>query len=848
MKCFLVQCTLIAACAALDTSLAQLSNTSLPDTSHKLNGAERTIRVTPGIEYDAGWLHRLLAGAHWRDVWTTEFSAEILDLDLFAGGLTPTKKGGSLQTLNLRLLGNDGREYKFRSLNKDGRRTLPPELQNSFVGDVFQDQISIGNPMASVVVPPLLNAVGVLNAEPRIVVMPSSERLKEFEKEFAGVLGTIEEHPKAGKNNDAGFKSADEIIDGFEIFEKLNEDNDERIDEVEFLKARLMDVLLGDRDRHADQYRWAGYKRDGKRVWLPIPRDRDFAFGRYDGLFPWASGLFVHSAVGFGESYPSILELTWIGRHLDRRFLGSLDKPIWDSVTAFIKSTLTDSLLLNALRNMPPEMFQVGGEKMFTMLKARRDNLNDAANEFYELLADVVDVYGSDKPERVEIRFPDNPASGEIEVAVYKKKSSALLFKRRFSSDETSEVRIHLLGGDDIVMTEGKGNSRIRIRVLRGEGNDQLIERSENARIKWYDAPADTSLEENVPEPKLEDRYRIVRTLPLVSFNSDDGIILGATSNITQHAFRADPYAHAFSLDARYGPQENRYDAQFLADSYTMIRGARAELLFKAGNLARANFYGIGNETPFSDSLDDADHYETRYHAVRIEPSVNVQMSKPLVFRVGAMYEYSSARVVAKSFLDQTKPYGLDVRSTIAATAGFTFEGRDVPIAPTKGAFVQVGGSFYPSAFNNDFTFGKISGDVRAYVPAKILTDIVFAFHAGGEKTFGTYPYHKASSIGGVSTIRGFARDRFAGDASLFGQAELRAELGRANLFVPGRLGFSLFGDAGRVFVKGERSRQWHSGFGGGLWFNVLNQFVLNVSAAGSTEGMRVYVASGFAF
>jgi hypothetical protein len=842
MKRFLHLSSLVAALAtwcASSSLRAQHPTLPLADSA----ALSRTLqRVTPGIEYQAGVLHKFFAGEHWRDLWATEFEAQVLDLDTFAGGLTPTKKGGSLQTLNLRFIGKDGREYKFRSLNKDGRRTLPPDLQNSFVGDVFQDQVSIGNPMAAVVVPTLLNAVGVLHVEPRIVVMPASERLQEFRNEFAGVLGTIEEHPR---DTPPAFGGADKIIDGFEIFETLREDNDEQVDAINYLKARLVDLLIGDRDRHADQYRWAGYKRDGKRMWLPIPRDRDFAFSRYDGVFPEMAGWFVHSAVGFGERYPSILELTWIGRHLDRRFLSSLDKPTWDSVTAHIKSTLTDSLLLRALHNMPPEMFHTGGMKMFTMLKARREDLNDAANEFYELLADVVDVYGSDKPERVEIAFPDPT---RVEVTMFKKKSSALLFRRRFSNDKTSEVRIHLLGGDDIVMTEGTATNTIRIRVLGGEGDDHLVNRAGRARIEFYDAPGDSTSEGLVPEPALEDRYRIMRTLPLLNFNSDDGILFGARTTITQHAFRADPYAYSLTIGAIYTPQFNRYDAYLLADSYTLLRGAHAALLINAGNATRANFYGIGNETPFSDSLDDADHYATRYHAVRLEPSVTFHLSKPFALRIGAMYEYASARVKQQNFLDLTKPYGLDVRSMIAFTAGFTFEGRDLPLVPTKGVYAHARASFFPSAFTNDFTFAKLSGDIRTYLPAKLLGNAVLALHAGGEKTFGTYPFQAASFIGGSTTLRGFARDRFAGDASLYGQAELRGELGRATLLVPGQLGFSVFGDGGRVFVNGERSRKWHTGFGGGLWFNVLNEFVLTGSIATSSEGSRAYITAGFAF
>ncbi len=808
------------------------------------------VRVTPGIEYQANGFHEFFAGAHWRDLWATEFEAEVLDLDSFAGGLTPTKMGGSLQTLNLRFIGNDGREYKFRSLNKDGKRTLPPELQESFVGDVYQDQISIGNPMAAVVVPPLLNALGVLNAEPRIVVMPASDRLKQFEKEFAGVLGTIEEHPKAGKENDPGFRGADNIVDGFEIFEALREDSDERIDAITYLKARLIDLLLGDRDRHADQYRWAGFERNGKREWQPIPRDRDFAFGRYDGVFPSAAGLFVHSAAGFGESYPSILELTWIGRHLDRRFLSSLDKPVWDSVTAYVKSAMTDSLMGYALRKMPKEMFDKGGAQMFSMLTSRRDKLNAAADEFYELVSDVVDVYGTDKAERVEIQCR---GSESVEVRLLEKETGEPLFGRVFSNNVTSEIRIHLLGGDDVANVEGTCRSGILIRILADGKNDKLVTTSNVSGVVFSNNNASPTAERTQPnkesvEQALEDRYRIWRTLPLVNFNSDDGIILGGTTTMTKHAFRADPYAYSLSLDAQYAPRVNHYDAQFHADSYTMIEGARTELLVKAGNLLRTDFYGIGNETVFSDSLDNADFYETRYHAILVAPFINVPVSHSLMMKFGGMYEYANARVRPNSLLAQTKQYGLGIRSTLAVSAGLTYDGRDLPIAPTRGVYLHANGLFSPSVFNNNFEFGKFNGDLRAYIPATILTDVVFAFHAGGEKTFGTYPFYKASSIGGIGTLRGFARDRFAGDASLFGQVELRAGLGHVNLFIPGRLGVSFFGDAGRVFVKGERSQQWHSGFGGGLWLNTLNVFLLNISAAGSAEGVRFYVTSGFGF
>ncbi len=815
----------------------------------------KTIRVTPGIQYDAGWLHRLLAGTHWRDVWTTEISAEVLDLDRFAGGLTPTKKGGGLQTKNLRFIGNDGREYKFRSMNKDAKRSLPPELQESVVADIIQDQISIGNPMASIVVAPLLNEVGVLNAEPRIVVMPRSERLKEFDDEFAGVLGIIEEHPKAG------FMGAEKVIDGLEIFEKLENDPDERVDEREFLKARLMDILIGDRDRHADQWRWAGYRLNGKRYWRPIPRDRDYGFGRFDGFFPWASGIFVHSLAGFGYGYPSILELTWIGRYLDRRFLSRLDKPVWDSVAAHIKSKLTDAVLRDALHKMPPEMSRKFGKTMFEMLKSRRDGLHDAAHDFYRLLSDVVDIYGSNKAERAEVKRLNDV---QVEVSVYEAEKGELLCKRIFSKEYTSEIRLHLLGGDDVATVEGENS--ILIRILGGDGNDELVDRSTNGRTEFYDYDKNTKVitgrgtrvelgdqetfrsKEKIPEPLQEDRYRIWSLTPIVNFNSDDGLIIGGGPNITQYGFRVEPYAHYLELTGAYATRFSHYDARFYSDFYDIIDNARVELILRASDLGFTRFYGFGNESSWDKSLAANRYYESNYQYVRVQPTVNFRASTLLTFWLGGVYEYSNVRAETNRFVDTLKPYGLGKRSSLGFSAGCSFDARDRLIVPSKGFTLNITGTYYPKVFTNDFEFWKASADIRGYLPTRMLTDVVFAAHVGGEKTFGTYPFYHASVIGGKTTVRGFARERFAGDASVFGQTEMRIALVPVNIFVPGMLGLSLFGDAGRVFVAGETSDKWHSAFGGGVWLNAVNRFVLNLTVASSPEVVSFYLTSGFMF
>ncbi|MGH7534426.1 MAG: BamA/TamA family outer membrane protein, partial [Gemmatimonadales bacterium] len=232
--------------------------------------APDSVTVVPGARYEAGWLHRVLLGDHYRDLWTTPVEAEVLDLGSFAGGLRPTKRGGGQQTRSLRFRGADGREYAFRSIDKDPSSLLPAELRGTVVSSVVQDQISAGHPAAPFVVAPLLKAAGVLYAEPRLVILPDGDsRLGEFEPEFGGMLGVFEERPDASDEDEAGFAGASEIISSDKLLKRLEDSPDDRVDARAFLKARLVDLFLGDWDRHRNQWRWARFGKAKPVQWVP---------------------------------------------------------------------------------------------------------------------------------------------------------------------------------------------------------------------------------------------------------------------------------------------------------------------------------------------------------------------------------------------------------------------------------------------------------------------------------------------------------------------------------------------------------------------------------------------------
>ncbi|MFQ5798154.1 MAG: BamA/TamA family outer membrane protein [Bacteroidota bacterium] len=843
------------------------------------------VRVIAGARYKAGWLHRVFFGSLWRNLWTTPMEVEVLDLDTFAGGLTVIRRSGGMQTKGLRFRGKDGRQYKFRSTDKDPKLAIPPDLRESIVYDISQDLISSANPLAPVVVDPFLEALGILHAETRVIMMPDDERLGEFRGEFAGMLGTIEVHPTAGAEGQPGFAGADKVISTYKLFSRLEDDNEERADATGFLTARLIDMYLGDWDRHMDQWRWARINEDGKKIWKPIPRDRDWAFARYNGLVPWISTLAIPQIEGFGDNYPKIADLAWSGRYVDRRLLVSLDKPTWDSVTTAVLERLTDTLLENAVRLLPPEMYAKEGEAMEKTLKSRRSKLREASEDYYKLISKYVDVRGSNKQEYAEIKRLDDH---RLEVALYKRskktgaKKGKPFYRRIFDDKHTRDVRLYLLGGDDIAVVEGKVNGSIQLRVIGGDGNDALID---NSKVKGYFL----SVVPFIPHPETKtrfydsDRRTRFRAGPSTAVNRqrvkppandiekyeppvrdwghdwkfgqwygvdpDNGLFIGGGPILYEFGFRAAPYVYRMELRGGYATETRKFRIDYSGEFFRLVKGARVFLLMRGSELDIDNFFGLGNETIRDERLEAADFYKVKQIRLLFHPTIEFPVFSRTKISLGSSVKYTNTKVEKNTFLDLTQPYGVRKISLLGFHGGFRLDTRDHPLVARHGTLFDLKGSYYPVVFNNRDSFVKARAEARAYLSGKVLTYTTLALRVAGEKIWGDHPFYESSFIGSSRTIRGFHRERFAGDASVIGNAELRLRLGKIKFLFPGAIGLSFLGDTGRVFVSGEDSAKWHSAVGGGVWFSFVRpEYTLSISVARSSERTGVHAIAGFMF
>ena len=336
------------------------------------------ITTTPGAGYAAGRLHRTLLGDGYRDLWQTPVAVEVLDLARFAGGLTPTRTGGDFSTKALRFRGADGREYVFRSLDKDQAKALAP-LPRLLMGRVRQDQVSALHPGASLLAAGLQDAAGVMQAVPRLGVMPSDPRLGEFRAEFGMLPGTLQEHPEAG------FQGADRVVSTDSLWAELRRRPDHRVDAQAYLLARLMDVYMGDWDRHEGQLRWARMRRGEEGVWIVIPRDRDYAFSNYRGVLPDLARRVDPKIVRFDTAYRDLNGLLVKSRTLDRRLLCGVSAAAWDSTAAALADGLDDLAISAAIHRMPREWI-ARSDALEATLRARRDRLPQAARRFRQHL------------------------------------------------------------------------------------------------------------------------------------------------------------------------------------------------------------------------------------------------------------------------------------------------------------------------------------------------------------------------------------------------------------------------------------------------------------------------------
>ncbi len=839
-------------------------------------GETRTVTIGP--EYDASGFWKLWFGSAYRDLWTTPVELEVLDLENESGGLSVVRTVGGRQTLGLALLGADGRAYTFRVANKDPSRMLPEEWQDTLPARVFRDQTAASHPGSAQVVVPLRAAVGgILQAPPwRLVVMPDSEALGEYRARFGGVAGTLTEYPTPARDGDAGFHGAEEILSSEELWNKWHEGPGLEIDVRAFLRARLMNLFVGDWDRHYEQWRWAllpdeaGYQ--------PIPEDPDQAFSDYGGEMLRLARWRTPRLLRFQDEIAGMTGAVFNGRDVDRWLLAGLDRREFIDMAGDLRSRATDGAIENAVKNLEPEWYAAGGAELAAWLERRRESLGDAAERFYLHLATAVNIHCTDVDELARInRFEDGSLEVTVSVSAGGGPAAEPYYRRRFDPKETKEVRLYLAGGDDRVVSEGPAKGAIKVRVLGGLGND-VLDDSRSGYTRFIDyrgvneviAGKGTKHDERpwkhpapIPgaAPWLEPSDFGARTIPAFmawwepavrrSRSLQDGV---GFPKVPQPQFQS---RFCRILDGSSLGNVRVRGCVPAHELEPVFHRNRPRVRDRLPELLRLRQRDAGRRRPRVVSGRREPHLLLPHGQPRGERAVSVlrRAFRPVHRRAVEADAHQNPSAVRQRQvrrnrrrrriqLGQSWPGGAcarsDSRRGSRCSATTTQDDRDEARDRRR---------VLPRSLGRGGDLRRREGELSGYVGLG-TERLGLAARVGGRKVWGEFPWHEAAFVGGPDTNRGLREQRFAGDASLFGNLELRIQLFNGRFLLPGR--YWLFGlaDAGRVWVDGEDSEEWHPSFGGGLAVDVMGtglSFWIG-AAHNEDQGTRGYVRSGVTF
>lgn len=849
------------------------------------------VQVVPGAQYQAGPLHRFILGDGYRDLWARPLTVQVLDVQNFAGGLEPDHRGGN-QTRTLHFVSADGRGFIFRSVDKWASGALPRDLQGTVVNDLIQDFISATHPGGAFVVWPLQEALGILTEPMVLRVMPDDPALGEFREMFAGMVGQVALQSNEGEDDTPGTWGYRKITGSDVLLDRLEENPRHRVATRELLRAKLLDFLVGDTDRGLeDQWRWAGEPVDDGFRWRPIPRDRDWAFINAQGPVGWLIHQFYEKVTEYDDEMASVATYVWQDQGLSRRLLTDLDRQEWEAVTADVVRTLTDQVIEEAVRELPEGMQPGHADWLARKLRDRRDGLAERSAEYYAWLATDVDVRATDLDDRLEVQ---RNTDGSVDVTLFAPAEEmvaeleyddeededgastgadgqtadtgqggwAPYYQRTFVPSETDEVRIFMQGGDDLAVVRGEGRGDIVVRVIGGGGDDELVDTSAASQLTaFYDHRGENRIE---PGPRTrvdtrdydgpeegegffqtrtgDNRVRdwgtsFSRLRPAIDYSEGAGIIIGGGTRWTNYGFRHHPYDTRLEAQLLYATSSGGFGVQLNGDFRQENSPVRFEVDARATQFEAMRFYGYGNASP-SFASDDALIMQDQ---VRVAPAVVVE-KEHWEAGIGPLFMYTDPD------LPEGGPpvdglLGSDPFAQVGGRADLEVGRTDDSQIPTRGFTFALATSAFPGIWDAPEPFGHNAADARGYVP---IGSSVLALRAGARHAWGSFPLHGSARIGGQSTLRGYRWQRFAGDAAVYGGAEVRVPLFRVELLSKGRLGVLGLADAGRVYLDGESPGGWHTGYGAGLWFATLGYAVNAVWAQGEED--RFYIGLGLPY
>lgn len=827
-------------------------------------------------EVSKGKIFKGFWGDHYRKYYGTKVKASTVLLDTLFGGLTPTRKGGGNQSRSLRLVDKNGKEYVMRALRKSATQYLQAvafknqyiegQFNNTYTESLLLDIYTTAHPYAPFTIGKLADAANIYHTNPTLYYIPKQNALKHFNESFGDELYMIEERATDGHGDTKSFGFSNELISTDDLLKKLRKTDNHSIDEDTYIRARLFDMLIGDWDRHEDQWRWAEFK-DGKNtIYKPVPRDRDQAFSKYDGFILGFLTRVIPTLKLMQVYDDEMRSVKWFNLEpfpLDKALINKATYKNWQDQVHYLQQNITDKVIENAFNQMPDEVKDETISAIKIKLKGRLKNLTKIAKIYYKHFSKYAIVKGNDKDNWFDIERLQN---GQTSIKIFnikKGEKGTQVFDKVYAKNETHEIWVYGLDDKDVFNVTGLKNNIIPLRIVGGQNNDEYIIES-GKRVSIYDYKTKKNIfTTNKGKQKLFNNYEANSynykklkfsqnlLIPYMGSNPDDGLKIGINNIFTVYGFERNPFTAQHTLNAAYFFANKGFDIKYNAEFANIFHkwNFLLETEYTNPNYS-VNFYGLGNET-----INNEDDLGEDYHRVRLStyaaaPSLKWNGRMGAQFKIGGLIESIEVEKTEDRYIN-TIDYILDKRKTyVGFKTSYNYENYDSKALPTTGMNVSLETGWKSNIENANENHAFITPSLSFNHKVSSNGKIVLATKFKGNIIIGdNFEFYNAASIGGLDGLRGYRNQRFTGNKSFYQNTDIRFNLRKVKTeLVPLQIG--LFGgfDYGRVWLDNENSTNWKTSYGAGFWLVGAEMINLNLSIFNSKDGAYLKFGLGFGF
>ncbi len=808
------------------------SSISIEPVNEVLNSTRASEKYHP-----TGWKNFWM-GSGYRDAWSASVEAPLLDVDAYDGGLEAYAIGGGLQTMSVKFKSKNGKKYAFRALDKQPEKSLSEVLQKSVYKGITQELITTMHPYAPLVAHELMEATDIIHIKPELFILDKNNDLSSKYNPYIGKIGTLEEKPKGKRKKHEGFYGADDVVTSYEMLIDLRKSHKNKIDKSAYAKARLMDMLIGDWDRHEDNWKWAMFKESGHHIYKPIPKDRDHTFSHWTGVIPGIADMVVANAEDFDYTFGNLRQLNFKARFLDRQLALELDLASWLEAVSYIQSKITDAVIDNAITKFPEEVRDMHGAIIAAKLKSRRDDLPRAIRKYYAELSEEVQIRASNKRDLVKIERKEN---GDVLVNLcHIKKSGSIgksYYQRVFEYGIVKTIYIFGLNGKDVFETEGNVENTIHVEIIGGNGEDKIIDNAiVNKRGKSLTV-FDTYGEDNISssknikiqKPKHAAHYDPYSfdfdwLIPSASIrrSSGNGWGFGLGASYLTRGFNKEGYVNRYDAKGLYYPELGAYriDGKFTRNQAVGLSDLVVSTRFTTLNDKFPFFYGIGNDTKFVKAERrtlnriDYDYFD-----------LNIGLDRKFYSHSNWVNSIGFERHHVSNFEDleviESDLVGFGTQSYLGVKSLLDLDFTDRSFYPLDGSefLLQLDGR---SSDNGDLS-GNIDAKFTHYKTIDLGIKFTFAGSLQYKQAVGESSFYHLSSIGSQTNFRGYTRNRFIDKYAFLYNTELRMNLGHVQTpLIRFYIGLFAYFDSGQVwgtqadFLKNN----WNSSYGGGFFIS----------------------------